>query len=315
MSPLEPRLLGVLVTFRRHEGLREVLTGLAEQTRPLDRLVVVDNAASPTSRGIVEEHGAQGHPVRYVDARRNLGSQGGCALGASQVLAEARDEDWIVLLDDDQPPDRPDLLERLLAFAVERRAADPRTACVGAVGARLDRRRGRTLRPRDDELAGPVPVDYVGNGHLPLYSVRAVRDVGFIHGEMFFGFGELELGIRLRRHGWTVYADGELTSAFRRRWGAWGVEVPQASRRIGGPPSWRQYYSLRNLIWLLRRHGHHGAAARVALLTGLAKPLVNLPRSPADAARHLVLNLRAVRDGYLGRLGKRLEPDLARYPS
>lgn len=315
MSAGDPRLLGVLVTYRRHEGLRDVLAGLAEQTRPLDRLVVVDNAASPASRGIVEAHRARGHDAEHLDPGRNLGSQGGCALGGSHLLAEAGDDDWIVILDDDQPPDVPDLLERLLAFALERRAADPRTACVGAVGARLDRRRGRALRPRDDELDGPVPVDYIGSGHLPLYLVRAVRDVGFIHGELFFGFGELELGVRLRRHDWTLYADGALTSAFRQRWGVWGVPVTQASRRLGGPPSWRQYYSLRNLVWLLRRHGHHGAAARVALLTGLAKPLVNLPRSPRDATRHLGLNVRAVRDGYLGRLGMRLEPDLARYPS
>ena len=38
-----PRLLGVLVTFRRPEDLGETLHRLAEQDRKLDTLVVVDN--------------------------------------------------------------------------------------------------------------------------------------------------------------------------------------------------------------------------------------------------------------------------------
>jgi hypothetical protein len=43
----------------------------------------------------------------------------------------------------------------------------------------------------------------------------------------------------------------------------------------------------------------------------VAKPLANLLRNPRAALGHLALGSRGALDGYLGRLGRRIEPGKA----
>src|SRR5207244_290313 len=85
-------------------------------------------------------------------------------------------------------------------------------------------------------------------------------------------------------------------------------QMARPARRVE-PWSWRRYYSLRNLIIILIRSGDRRSAVRIALVVGLLKPLANLPSSPRVAATHIRGNLKAIRDGFGGRLGRRLEPD------
>jgi hypothetical protein len=46
----------------------------------------------------------------------------------------------------------------------------------------------------------------------------------------------------------------------------------------------------------------------VTVVVAFAKPLANLVRTPRLAVAHLGLGLRASRDGWTGRLGRRVEP-------
>lgn len=280
------------------------LERLAAQTRPLDRLVVVDNEGSSTTESIVR---AAGLPVEYVTPTENLGFCGGVADGMRRALVHADDDDWIVLLDDDDPPRFDDAFERLHRFAVEMRSRDPRTAAVGVSGGWFDWRRGRMRRVRDDELRGAVPVDHLAGNNLPFFQVGAVRDVGPFSDELFFGYSELEYGLRLWSAGYTLYGHGALWLESRRRSGRLGHSL-RPSRPVDAP-TWRDYYSLRNVIHILRRFGHPWVAARVSFETGLAKPLWNLPRRPVLAIRRLRLNLTALLDGWTGRMGRRVEPD------
>jgi glycosyltransferase involved in cell wall biosynthesis len=297
------RLLGVLVTYRRPDDLATSLAVLAAQTRPLDRLVVVDNAASPATRAQVD---AADPRATYLDSGENLGPAGGIALGMDELLASARDDDWVVVLDDDDAPRRPDALAVLGAFADETRARDPRTGAVGLTGARFDRRRGRTVRVPDDELHGAVRVDYVAGNQVPLYSVRALRAVGVAQRDLFFGFDDLELGLRLQDAGFALFASGATWRRAREDAGRLGA-VPGPARTLA-EPGWRRYYSQRNLVAILRAHGAPAGAARVTAVVAIAKPLANLVRSPGLALRHLGLGIRASFDGWTGRLGRRVEP-------
>jgi hypothetical protein len=268
---------------------------------------VVDNSPTPEGRRLVERYRAGGHAAEYVAAAENLGPAGAVALAMGRLLAAAGDDDWIVLLDDDNPPAGPGQLAELLGFAARMRRQDPRLGAVGLVGARFDRRRGRLLRVPDHELGGPVAVDYIGSGQFPLYRVPAVQAVGPFNAELFFGFEELEYGLRLRRAGWSLYADGERVRNGRLTWGRLGAEG-RPSMRLA-EPTWRRYYGLRNLIHILLAGGCRGAAVRVTVLAGLGKPLINAPRHPGRSIRHLRLNWRACRDGWTRRLGRTVEPD------
>jgi len=305
--PGATRLHGVLVTFRRPDDLRRTLKGLTEQTRPLDSLTVVDNAPGQDVRDALVTHSQKGFRTEHIESADNTGPAGGLATGMSRVLDWANDRDWVVVLDDDDPPRHPDLLSDALRFAEARRATEPRTGAVGTMGARFDWATGRTVRPRDDELVGPVAIDYIGGNRFPLYSVAALRDVGVPWRELFFGLDDLEIALRLTRAGYALYAPGEPWAEQRRAAGRPGGPV-RPSFGLDDEPDWRRYYSLRNSIVILRRYGATRTAVRVSLERGLLKPLLNVPRNPGLAMRHMRLSAEATRDGWTGRLGRTHTP-------
>jgi glycosyltransferase involved in cell wall biosynthesis len=304
-TPDDARIYGVLVTFRRPGQLAASLAALAGQTRSLDGLVVVDNSPDPANERAVRDRVPA---AEYVPARENLGPAGGIALGMRRVFEIADDRDWIMTLDDDDPPSDAGVFAMLADFAAESSARDPVTGGVGLSGTRFDRRTGRILRVPDPELHGAVPVDCIAGNQCPLYSVAAVRVVGPPRPELFFGLEELEFGLRLRDAGYSLYGHGPTWYEGRARGGRLGAQLAPA--RSVGEPTWRRYYSLRNLVWILCAIGRRRSAMRVAVLTGLAKPIANLPRRPRVAVRHLRLNWAACRDALTGRMGRTVEPTM-----
>jgi len=301
------RMYGVLVTFRRPDDLTATLARLGEQDRPLDGLFVVDNAPSEETQEIVRRAAetATGS-IEYLPMPENLGFPGGISSGMNRVLKFASDDDWIVVLDDDDPPNTADTFSELHRFAEEMVAADPRTACVGFGGGRYDTRKGRMVRVETAELDGPVPVDFIGGNLFGCYRVGAVRSAGPWLAEIFFEYDEVEHGLRLRRAGYTLYAHGTVWKLRRAEAGrldhvmvpAWGLDAP----------GWRRYYHVRNQIFILRRYGTRAAAARRTFVLGFAKPLANLAVSPKRAIGHLRLSVKASRDAWAGRMGRRVEP-------
>jgi GT2 family glycosyltransferase len=306
-----PRLLGVLVTYRRPKDLELSLRRLASQDRRLDRLVVVDNDPTPETRAIVDgAGGASRRPATHLPMPENVGFPAGLAAGIALLMEDADDRDWVVVLDDDDPPDADDALDDLLRFADETHARDDRTAGVGLRGARFDPRRGLLLRvPTREITEAAVRVDYIAGNALPLYRVAALRDSGTFAGPLFFSHEELELGLRLQRSGYVLYCHGERWRARRVENARPDVLVEERWRLL--LPTWRSYYSLRNTIHILRSNGRRGAAIRISISRGFLKPIANLPVAPRVASRALRLNGRAVADAWRGRLGRRVEPDVA----
>jgi glycosyltransferase involved in cell wall biosynthesis len=297
------RVIGVLPTYRRQDHLGSTLDAVRRQSQPLDRLVVVDNEGSDETARIASERPG----VEYVRPAENLGFAGGVAFGMRHVLPDATDDDWVVLFDDDDPPRSDTVVGELHAFATEMRARDPKTAAVGISGGWFDWRLGRMRRVPDHELAGPVPVDHVAGNQLPFFLVGAIRDVGPFSDDIFFGLSELEFGLRLWRAGYSLYGHGELWLEGRRITGRLNHTLRPA--RTLEPMSWRRYYTLRNLIFILRRFGKPATALRVTVVQGLGKPIANLPIDPRGAWAHLRVNGRASLDGWTGRMGRRVEPD------
>lgn len=286
-----------------------MLNSLASQDRPLNRLIVVDNDPSPENEGIVRRDYPSGDAVEYIPAPENLGPAGGIALGMDRVLQFAEDRDWIVLVDDDDPPFYTTLLRDLKRFGESMLAQDPRTAGVGRVGARFDWMRARLIamdRMTDDQDGDAIAVDVIGGGHFPFYLAAAVRAVGPFASELFFGGEELEYGLRLRKAGFSLYADASLWRQAQRADGKIGLDV-RPSLRLS-EFNWRRYYDLRNLLHMLRSFHRTGTAIRILLIRGLGKPLGNLLVNPAVAVTHLKMNLRASRDAWLGRMGRTIEP-------
>ncbi len=293
------RTHGVLITFRRRDALIDHLRILGEQSRPLTSLLVVDNDNDPAIRALVDVETAAAPEVRYLGLDDNPGPAGAIAAGIRDVIARTSDDEWLVLLDDDDPPPRSTTLEALADTTASLATADPHLGGVGLWGSTL----GRGGRLRAATGHGPEPVAYLPGGACPHYRIGALRAAGGPDPELFFGFDDLDLGLALLAAGAPLWSSG---LARAHGWASM-VEGRRASAAVE-PPSWRRYYSLRNLVLILRRNGRPGAAASMSLLAGLAKPVANLPRRPAASWRSLRLNLLALRHGWTGHAGKHLDP-------
>lgn len=290
------RLHAVAVTYRRPDEIRTTVSALMTQTRPPDTLTIVDNDPDRS----VEAWTALLPDSRYLALSENLGPAGGVAAGVAAVLGFAAPEDRILIVDDDDPPrTRTAIADLMTAFEGDELG---RPAAVGLVGARFDARRGRLVRLADEELTGLVDVDYLGGGQLPIYRVDALRQIGGCDSDLFFGFEELELGLRLRQAGHRLVVDGRLLRESRIAVSRYGL-----GRRIPSTPlpPWRRYYSSRNIVLISRRFGACSAVPSAAIRSGLGAAIRALAyRNPRSA----YMALLGAFHGLIGRSGRVVEP-------
>jgi glycosyltransferase involved in cell wall biosynthesis len=292
---LTASVTAIVVTYRRPDALADTLDQLAAQTRPPDSTIVVDNDPDESARTIVDGR----RNVGYLAAGDNLGPSGAISLAMTRVVVDASDEDLVLLVDDDDPPPDPDSIERVVSAIAEAQAQGWRCAGAGLAGARFRPARAAFVRVPDDELHGPVGVDYIGGGQCPIYRVEAIRTVGAFDTGFFFGFDDADFGLRLRAAGWALVVPGEYWAELRSRRGRTGAV---ATRSTVPAAAWRQYYSARNTVHLARRHGNRRGRVVAAMRGAVSSPArsVLVHGSPAVAWA----SGRGTLDGLRGELGR-----------
>ncbi|MDH6289210.1 glycosyltransferase [Rhodococcus sp. NM-2] len=205
MSAAAERIVGVVVTHKRRELLAESLKVLGSQTRPLDHLVVVDNAAEDDVRELVESSGI---PVSYLGSQHNLGGAGGFALGILYALSLGAD--WVWLADDDGRPEGPKVLKTLLDCAQRHGLAevspvvcdidDPdRLAFPLRRGVEWRRLRSELFADGDDSADLLPGIASLFNGAL--FRASAIDTVGVPDLRLFVRGDEVEVHRRLVRSG------------------------------------------------------------------------------------------------------------------
>ena len=296
------RLSVVIPTWDGLEVLRSCLAALAQQTRPADEVVVVDNGSVD---GTAEELARDWPDVRVVRLPVNRGFAGGVNAGIS-----ASTGDRVVLLNNDAEPD-PHFLAELVAADAH---AGARTA---AITAKIVGHDGRLQDTGDFLTAWGLAVQR-GNGEPDdgrydealdvtspcggacLWRREALDDVGLFAEDFFAYFEDLDLGMRARLRGWEV------------QYAPRAVARHAVSATSGRIPGFQQFHSTRNLWWLVLRcvpapqlglvlarlalwqlKGLAGAARRGQLRTTL--------RAHTAAARGLPRVLRARRKIQQGR--------------
>lgn len=110
------RICAIFSHYRRIHLTEVCLQKLAEQTVPLERVVIADNGAGDGTLDAVKEKAASGgYPfvLEVIDMEENRGNAGGVARGLERAFSSPGVDDvWI--LDDDSWPE-PDALAQLLA--------------------------------------------------------------------------------------------------------------------------------------------------------------------------------------------------------
>ena len=291
MDPIgnEPdlRVCGVLVTYQRPTVLPVTLAALRAQTHQLSHLIVIDNDPAESARSALT--GWPAGQVTYLPTGRNLGPAGGLRAGVEAAVGE---HEWVMFLDDDDPPPGADVVGSMVDFLKLAVSADSNCAGVGAAGALFDARKGVSNRPLMTSLDRLLSVDWIGGGMFPIYRVDALLAVDAPSSDLFWGYDDLDLGLRLRRNGLTLYRDRDYKV---RRPFDHPTKIMAAT-----PPAWRSFYTTRNLVLILSLGGSRLRAAAIGLRCVLSAGV----RSKGQRLRATRSAARGLADGLRGRTGR-----------
>lgn len=246
------RVTAVLVAYNRRELLQESLVALAQQTRPVDRLVIVDNAstdgAGEAAEVLVQEWGGRARLIRLTE---NTGGAGGFAVGIAAAIAEDG-IDWVWVMDDDTVPG-PDALAGALDAHERYRATGPDDLAV--MGSRVIWTDGEDhpmntpkakIRASSEERERAASVGAMEIRSISFVSafLRAsrVRELGLPIADYFLWNDDFEYSARLLRGARGLYVPDSVVTHKTAKRGSSDQD-----------PGARFFFEVRNKLWVFRR--------------------------------------------------------------
>jgi len=233
------RVAVIIVHWNTPDLLARCLDALRVQTRPADRVIVIDNGRSAT---LAETIAASDPHVEVIQPDRNLGFAAGNNLG----IAKASDCEWCALLNPDAFPE-PRWLESLLdaaatqpasaSFTSHLLAPPPESKALDGVGDTYHVS-GSAWRRRYEIAPGEAWIPFSACAAAALYRRDALVAIGGFDEDFFCYVEDVDLGFRLRLAGHEcVYVPD-------------AVVLHVGSASTGGQHSdFAVYHGHRNLVW------------------------------------------------------------------
>nr|WP_231928255.1 glycosyltransferase [Devriesea agamarum] len=241
-----PRVVAVVVSYNREQLLRECLDALAAQTRPVDAVVVVDNASTDGSGQVADNHRVV---TEVVHLTRNVGGAGGFAAGIARAMLAHR-PDWVWIMDDDTIA-RPEALEALLraASGPQEQPAVLSSTAVWTDGREHPMNTSRQrLGANDDELAAAQDAGCrairTASFVSAMIDARHIAHAGLPEADYFIWSDDFEYTGRILRKGRGLRVPDSIVEHRTR-----------AFDSARSDPGDRFYYEVRNKIWALLRSG------------------------------------------------------------
>lgn len=194
------KVAAVIVTHKRVDMLRASLEVVAQQTRPVEWIIVVDNGHENAVKDLLQE--VAGERGIYLPSHTNLGGAGGFAYGFLTALALGADAIWCA--DDDGRPGSTDVLATLYDVAT-REGLDEISPVVADINnpelLAFPLRQGVTWHRRVDELEGDFLEGIASLFNGALISAKAMEIIGVPDYRLFIRGDEVEYHRRLVRSG------------------------------------------------------------------------------------------------------------------
>jgi rhamnosyltransferase len=290
-------ILAVVVTYQPDIDLiAKVLHAVAPQ---VDRIAIVDNGSENVEELLTLVGGG-------VDLRRNVENLGIAAAQNQGVdLARSGGFSHVLLLDQDTilgPAVVADLSRQLEAL----RVSGQQVAAIGPAYHEINSQRHtrayrasglRIQRIPLDEQRDPVATDFIiASGSL--IPIEVLDKVGGFDDAFFIDLVDTEWCLRAQSAGYTSFISPK--ASVDHRLGAGTLHV--GPRQIALHVPIRNYYWVRNAIWLARRR-YTPPAWRLYFISRSLAFLAIYPIVAAQRGARLRLICQGIRDGLLGRLG------------
>ena len=289
----------VVVTYNRKELLARCLEAIRAQSRPCERVVIVDNASTDGTPEYLAAGGWLDDSVEYIRLPANTGSAGGFHEGMRRAY-EAGYE-WLWLMDDDGRP-APDCLERLLS----------RQNQLDVIGPAV-------VRPEDPNvLTWRLRSVSPGGRFETLRSIATVEELSRLApGGLYEGIAALFNGVLIRRTvpdaiGFVladlfIWGDeNEYLLRCKASWFRVGVCVDALHYHPYVPPSrssqWKFYYWYRNTMYIHWRYGRTQLPALIRPLYPAYISLRMLLQLPSLSPPYVLTVVRGARRALKGKL-------------
>ncbi len=264
-----PRLAAVVLNYGTPEDTVESVQALQQSRRPLDDVVVVDNASEDGSEAHLRRHLPE---VTVIQTGENLGFSGGNNVGIRFALLRGADQVLLVNSDVTLDPDCTGHMERALRQSDERGIAGPSVLArsdpnmVASLGITFSPTTCRMLHlgfgQQFDagEVSAVSEVDGV-SGCAMMIKREVLQRIGLLSEEYFFSFEDLDLCLRARKAGFQTICVGP------------AVAYHEGGRSIGKRSPRRIYFATRNHMLMADRVAKTNvppvALVRNGFITGL----------------------------------------------
>lgn len=299
-------LAAVIVTFNRKELLSENIRMLLKQTRPFDKIFIVDNCSTDGTPEYLQEQGWMDDPqFVYVKTHANIGGAGGFYTGTKAAYEAGAD--YIVLMDDDGRAADEHTFENLLREAERLHAENPKLFVNSLVrqGELLSFKMGskytvaEALAAAKDGILDGEANPFNGT----LVSRELVAEIGYPNPDFFIKGDEVNYKQRSFDAGAKVVTVVDSDYIHPR---------PETNERtvlgrkvpffVEAP--WKEYYAARNFTWMYKQNGWYKAIAFELIFVKLLA-ILTMKCKKAATAKMLA---KGVKDGWQGKLGATVKP-------
>ena len=299
-------LAAVIVTYNRKKLLGENIRMLLKQTRPFDRIFVVDNCSTDGTPEYLEAQGWMDDPrFVYVKTRANIGGAGGFYTGTRAAFEAGAD--YIILMDDDGKAADEHTFENLLREAERLHTAHPKLFVNSLVrqGELLSFKMGskytvaEALAAAKDGILDGEANPFNGT----LVSRELVAEIGYPNPDFFIKGDEVNYKQRAFAAGAKVVTVVDSNYIHPR---------PETNERtvlgkrvpffVEAP--WKEYYAARNFTYMYKQQGQYKAIAFELVFVKLLAILTMKCRKWATVK----MLFKGVWDGWQGKLGATVKP-------
>ncbi len=298
-------IAAVVVTYNRKELLRECLQALLNQTRPLDEIIVIDNASTDGTDKMLPEEFPH---VTYVRLPDNIGGAGGFHEGMK--LAYEKGNDWIWVMDDDAIASD-DALEKLLDLLPLPNDVYALASAVLYPDGRICAIHRRLFDPIKVQEQ-PIALEYYDRDYFETDTVsfvgmfvsrETITKIGLPLKDFFIYYDDTEYCLRIRSHGGRIFTLPKSRILHKTS----GGEMQHVERHRT-PLSWRNFYVRRNQLYTYRKYGNIGFKFYLKLLVSILRSQTGIILFRRCKFASTKIIWMSVFDGLKGKLGKTIEP-------